>query len=93
MWLWIIVVFFVLILVSKGVVVVKQAQVIIIERFGKYSRTLDSGLHIIWPVIDKPREIRWRYTKTDIKGHKYVQIKNEIRLDIRETVYDFPVKT
>ncbi|MCD6181966.1 MAG: SPFH/Band 7/PHB domain protein [Candidatus Cloacimonetes bacterium] len=90
MWLWIIVVFFVLILVSKGVVVVKQAQVIIIERFGKYSRTLDSGLHIIWPVIDKPREIRWRYTKTDIKGHKYVQIKNEIRLDIRETVYDFP---
>jgi regulator of protease activity HflC (stomatin/prohibitin superfamily) len=89
-WLWIVIVVFILALLSKGIVVVKQAQVIIIERLGKYSRTLDSGLHIIWPIIDKPRDISWRYTKSDYKGNKYVQIKNEIRVDLRETVYDFP---
>lgn len=81
---------FVLILISKGLVVVKQAQVIIIERLGKYNRTLSSGLHIIWPVIDKARQINWRYVKTDFKGNKFVQIKNETKIDLRETVYDFP---
>jgi regulator of protease activity HflC (stomatin/prohibitin superfamily) len=80
----------VLLLLSKGLVTVKQAQVIIIERFGKYKKTLDSGLHIIWPIIDKPRQISWRYVKTDFKGNKYVQHKNETRIDLRETVYDFP---
>lgn len=89
-WLWIVIAVFVITLLSKGIVVVKQAQVIIIERLGKYNRTLDSGLHIIWPIIDKPRDISWRYTKSDYKGNKYVQIKNEIRVDLRETVYDFP---
>ena len=81
---------FVLLLISKGLVIVKQAQVIIIERLGKYNRTLDSGLHIIWPVVDKSRQINWRYVKTDFKGNKYVQIKSETRIDLRETVYDFP---
>lgn len=81
---------FVLILISKGLVVVKQAQVIIIERLGKYNKTLSSGLHIIWPVIDKARQINWRYVKTDFKGNKFVQIKNETKIDLRETVYDFP---
>ena len=81
---------FVLLLISKGLVIVKQAQVILIERLGKYNRTLESGLHIIWPVIDKSRQINWRYVKTDFKGNKYVQIKSETRIDLRETVYDFP---
>ena len=86
----IIIALFVLILISKGLVVVKQAQVIIIERLGKYSRTLESGLHIIWPIVDKPRSINWRFVKTDYKGNSFVQIKNENRIDLRETVYDFP---
>jgi regulator of protease activity HflC (stomatin/prohibitin superfamily) len=81
---------FVVILISKGLVIVKQAQVIIIERLGRYNRTLDSGLHIIWPVIDKSRQINWRYVKSDFKGNKFVQIKTESRIDLRETVYDFP---
>ena len=81
---------FVVILISKGLVIVKQAQVIIIERLGRYNKTLESGLHIIWPVIDKARQINWRYVKTDFKGNKFVQIKTESRIDLRETVYDFP---
>ena len=86
----IVIAIFVVILITKGLVVVKQAQVMIIERLGKYYKTLDSGLHIIWPVIDKPRHISWRYSKSDYKGNKLVQIKNEKFIDLRETVYDFP---
>ncbi|MBT3168365.1 MAG: SPFH/Band 7/PHB domain protein [Candidatus Cloacimonetes bacterium] len=78
------------VLVSKGLVVVKQAQVIVIERLGKYNRTLESGLHVIWPVIDKTRQINWRYVKTNLHGQKVVTIKSESKIDLRETVYDFP---
>jgi regulator of protease activity HflC (stomatin/prohibitin superfamily) len=88
--IFIILAIFVLILISKGLVIIKQAQVMIIERLGKYNRTLESGLHIIWPVVDKSRPINWRFVKTDFKGNKYIQIKTENRIDIRETVYDFP---
>jgi len=80
----------IIILISKGLVIVKQAEVMIIERLGKYSRTLESGLNILWPVIDKPRNINWRYSRADMKGNKYVQIKSQSRIDLRETVYDFP---
>ena len=33
--------------------IVKQSQAYTVERLGKYSRTLDSGIHIIIPFIDK----------------------------------------
>ncbi|MBN1948251.1 MAG: SPFH/Band 7/PHB domain protein [Candidatus Cloacimonetes bacterium] len=86
----IIVAAFVIILILKGLVVVKQAQVIIIERLGKYNRTLESGLHIIWPVFDKSRAINWRFVRVDYQGNKFVQHKTETRIDLRESVYDFP---
>src|SRR6056300_487750 len=35
-----------------GVRVVPQSKVFVIERFGKYTRTLTAGLHIIVPFID-----------------------------------------
>lgn len=89
-YLFIIIAVFVILLISKGLVIVKQAEVMIIERLGKYSRTLESGLNIIWPIIDKSRNINWRYSRVDMKGNKYVQIKSQSRIDLRETVYDFP---
>lgn len=86
----IIIAVFVLFLIAKGVIVVKQAEVVVLERLGRYHRTLESGLHIIWPIIDKSRNINWRYIKTDLKGRNYVITKSESRIDLRETVYDFP---
>lgn len=80
----------VVILLAKGIIIVKQAEVVIIERLGRYSRTLTSGLHIIWPVIDKKRAIIWRFTKEDFKGNVFVLKKEVERIDLRESVYDFP---
>jgi len=31
----------------------------IIERLGKYHRTLSSGVNLIIPIIDRPRAIDW----------------------------------
>lgn len=39
--------------IFKGVVVVSQGQEFTVERFGRYTRTLRPGLHIIIPFFDK----------------------------------------
>ena len=77
-------------IISKGLIVVRQAEVVIIERLGRYFKTLDSGIHIIVPIFDKVRPIHWRYNKTDYRGQVIVAQKIENRIDLRESVYDFP---
>jgi len=79
-----------IVIIAKGVIVVKQAEVVIIERLGRYNRTLASGLHIIWPIIDKKRSIIWRFTKEDHRGNVFVMKREIDRIDLRESVYDFP---
>ncbi len=86
----IVVVLFVLIFAMAGLKIIQQAQTMIIERFGKYNRTLNSGINIIWPIIDKPREIAWRYTYEDGYGNVRSIYKQRTRIDLREIVYDFP---
>ncbi len=81
---------FVLIFAIAGFKIVQQSEVMIIERLGKYSRTLHSGINIIWPVIDKARAITWRYVIEGIDGQKYIRFKQKYKIDMRETVYDFP---
>ncbi len=89
-WLLAAIIIFVFIILKKGIIVVKQAEVVMIERLGRYNRTLTSGLHIIWPIIDRKRSIVWRYTREDFKGKTFVQMKEVERIDLRESVYDFP---
>ncbi|GIJ00233.1 hypothetical protein Slu03_26100 [Sediminihabitans luteus] len=50
-----IVVIFVLVALAKAVQVVSQATAVIVERLGRYSRTLDAGLHLLVPFIDRQR--------------------------------------
>ncbi len=83
-------VLFVLILLFRGIVVIKQAETLIVERLGRYHKTLESGINIIIPIVDKPRPIDWRFIRTDPSGkHMYVHTRTN-RIDLRETVYDFP---
>jgi regulator of protease activity HflC (stomatin/prohibitin superfamily) len=81
---------FILIFAILGFKIVQQSEVMVIERLGKYSRTLTSGINIIWPIIDRPREITWRYLVEGMDGEKYVRFRKKSKIDLRETVYDFP---
>jgi len=80
----------VIIIISKGMIVVKQAEVVIVERLGRYHATLTSGLRFIVPIFDQVRAIHWRYTRTDFRGAISITQRLERRIDLRETVYDFP---
>ncbi len=44
---------FIIITLYLGIKVVPQSMVFVIERFGKYSKTLNAGLNIIVPYLDK----------------------------------------
>lgn len=81
---------FVIFTVVKGVKIIQQSEAMIVERFGKYSRTLNAGINIIVPFIDKPRDITSRKSRALPDGRKYVQFNQKSRVDLRETVYDFP---
>jgi regulator of protease activity HflC (stomatin/prohibitin superfamily) len=42
-------------IVARTIRIVPQASAIIVERLGRYSRTLEPGLHFLVPFVDKPR--------------------------------------
>ena len=79
-----------LVFVLKGVVIVQQAEVVIIERLGKFDRVLQSGFNFIIPVIEAPRAIDWKVTQKGFDGSSYSVIQKRTKIDLREAVYDFP---
>ena len=81
---------FVIFLLAKGIRIVKQSEAMIVERLGKYHKTLESGINIIIPIIDQPRQISWRYSETGFNGDVISVFKMRDRIDLRENVYDFP---
>lgn len=75
---------------SKAIYLVNQAEVVIIERLGKFHKILTPGLHFLIPFFDKSHNCIWTYVKQDGYG-KYHRYMHHIRkIDLRESVYDFP---
>jgi regulator of protease activity HflC (stomatin/prohibitin superfamily) len=78
-------------LLIRATYLVRQSEVILIERLGKFHVMLRSGLHIIIPFADRSRKVFWSFVKEDPRG-KYLYRYSEYveRIDLREAVYDFP---
>jgi len=49
----ILIVILTLVIIKKGIKIVSQSDVYVVERFGKYFRTLNAGLSIIVPFLDR----------------------------------------
>lgn len=73
----------------KSIYLVQQAEAIVIERFGKYHRTLGAGIHFVVPFMDAARTVSWTYFKEEARRY-FRYIKNLSVIDLREAVYDFP---
>jgi len=50
------------IIIIKGIVIVPQTHAYVIERLGKFNRTLEGGFHIVIPILDS---IRSKLTKQE----------------------------
>lgn len=87
---WWILVALVVVYVLKGIIIIQQAEAVIVERLGKFEKELSPGLNFIFPILEAPRAISWKITQKLPNGESYSYIKDRIKIDLRESVYDFP---
>ena len=75
---------------AKTFKIVGQAEVMVVERLGRFHRVARSGLNILLPFIEVPRTIDVRYFDTDVSGIKRVTSGHTARIDLSEQVLNFP---
>ncbi len=77
----IVIVALVVIYILKGIKIVSQSETMIVERLGKYNRTLNAGINVILPIIEQAKE-------TIVRRQTGAMTRTS-RIDMREQVYDF----
>src|SRR5687767_13949235 len=70
--------------------IVGQAEVMVIERLGRFHRLARSGLNILIPLVERPKSIDVRYFESDLGGVKRITAGSTTRIDLREQVLNFP---
>ena len=81
--------FVVLVVILMCVKIVKQGECMVIERFGKYNRTINAGINFIMPVMDRPRPIHQRIFRKDTDGNVNVMDIESATIDLREQVHHY----
>ncbi|HWJ22054.1 MAG TPA: SPFH domain-containing protein [Gemmatimonadaceae bacterium] len=79
-----------LFVVTSSFKIVGQAEVMVIERLGRFHRLARSGFNILIPFVERPRSIDVRYFQSDVSGVKKVTSGSTTRIDLREQVLSFP---
>src|SRR5690242_6792402 len=79
-----------LLILGKSIKIIGQAEVMVVERLGRFNRVARSGLNILIPFIEAPREIDVRYFESDMSGVKRIMAGSTARIDLREQVLNFP---
>ena len=79
-----------LLVVTRSIKIIGQAEVMVIERLGRFNRLGRSGLNVLIPFVEKPRTIDVRYFGTDVNGTKRISAGSTARIDLREQVLNFP---
>ena len=73
-----------------GLCIVPQSEARVIERLGRYYKTLSPGINIVWPILDQARVVYTRHVVEDARGMTRIRFARTARIDLREQVYDFP---
>lgn len=72
--------------IVRSVRIVPQSFTMVIERLGKYQKTLRSGINFTLPFFDRPRSVAWDLPGKDEEDKKRVTSW----IDLREQIYDYP---
>jgi regulator of protease activity HflC (stomatin/prohibitin superfamily) len=80
----------VLLTVTNSIKIIGQAEVMVIERWGRFNRVARSGLNILVPWMERGKTIDVRYFEADPGGVKRVTSGSTSRIDLREQVLSFP---
>jgi regulator of protease activity HflC (stomatin/prohibitin superfamily) len=72
--------------VGLGLKIVRQYEAGLIERFGKYRETLDPGLHLIVPFIERIRRVDMREIVVDVPPQEVIT-KDNVVVTVDAVVY------
>src|SRR3982751_4747453 len=75
---------------ASSVKIIGQAEVMVVERLGRFHRVARSGLNIFIPFVERPRLLDVRYFESDVSGTKRITSSSTSRIDLREQVLNFP---
>jgi regulator of protease activity HflC (stomatin/prohibitin superfamily) len=86
-----VVIIVVAILVRRSLLIIPQANAIVVERLGKFNRVSQSGVRFVIPFVELIRPIYFRTVEMDVDNKtRLVVTKVSERIDLREQVLDFP---
>src|SRR5256885_2335977 len=69
--------------------IVGQAEVMVIERLGRFHHLARSGFNILIPFIERPKSIDVRFLEADVGGQKRIASRTTSRIDLREQGLNF----
>ena len=72
--------------VGLGLKIVRQYEAGLIERFGKYRETLDPGLHLIVPFVERIRRVDMREIVVDVPPQEVIT-KDNVVVTVDAVVY------
>lgn len=78
--------------IATSLKIIPQGTTMVIERLGRYHKTLKSGINIVIPFIDQPKTIDWSIAnpfESDDKPEKRIRMRTT-KIDLREQIYDYP---
>jgi regulator of protease activity HflC (stomatin/prohibitin superfamily) len=78
------------VVLSQSFRIIGQAEVMVIERLGRFHRVGRSGLNILIPLVERPKALDVRYIISDVAGNKRIASSTTSRIDLREQVLNFP---
>lgn len=84
--LWIILAIFLIILASNALKVIRPYQRGVVERLGKYVRTLGSGLNVIIPAIEKIEKVDMRENVIDVPPQEVIT-KDNVLVTVDAVIY------
>ena len=80
----------IIIYILKGIIIVQHQEAVIIQRLGQFSKILTPGLNWIVPFVESPRPMLKLEKQKGFDGRSISTLVYSPRIDLRETVYDFP---
>jgi regulator of protease activity HflC (stomatin/prohibitin superfamily) len=77
----------ILITLAKSIVIIRQAQKGLVERFGRYKETLDPGLRFLVPFVDSVRaRVDMRETVIDVQPQSVIT-KDNVGITVDAVIY------
>lgn len=75
-----------LVLLLKSIKIIRTGEKAIIERMGKYMRTIDSGVIFVIPLVDKVIKVNMREQLADIPPQE-VTTKDNVMVKVRPVIH------